>query len=98
MSLAPSLDASRAKSSSFVAAPHILALGALALCAFSLSVLNDGDTWSHIATGELDSRPPRRPARRSVLAHLRRRALGGPRMAVGSAFRPRLSRRRLGRR
>ena len=51
MSLAPSLDASRAKSSSFVAAPHIFALGALALGAFSLAVLNDGDTWSHIATG-----------------------------------------------
>jgi hypothetical protein len=52
MSLAPSLDAPRAKSSSFVAAPHIFALGALALGAFSLAVLNDGDTWSHIATGE----------------------------------------------
>ena len=51
MSLAPSLDASRAKSSSFVAAPLIFALGALALGAFSLAVLNDGDTWSHVATG-----------------------------------------------
>ena len=52
MSLAPSFDASRAKSSSFAAAPLVLALGALALGAFSLAVLNDGDTWSHIATGE----------------------------------------------
>jgi hypothetical protein len=33
-------------------APHALALTLFALCAVSPSVLNDGDTWSHIATGD----------------------------------------------
>ncbi len=52
MSSAIPLAAPRAEASSFVAAPLVLALGAFALCAFSLGVLNDGDTWSHIAAGE----------------------------------------------
>ena len=37
---------------SFAAIPAALALAAVALCAFSLALLNDGDTWSHVGTGE----------------------------------------------
>jgi hypothetical protein len=33
-------------------APLLLALAVFALAAFSPAVLNDGDTWSHVATGE----------------------------------------------
>ena len=33
-------------------APLLLALAVFALAAFSPAVLNDGDTWSHLATGE----------------------------------------------
>ena len=35
----------------YEAAPLLLALGVLALCAFAPAMLNDGDTWSHVATG-----------------------------------------------
>ena len=52
MSISASLDASSASRPPFAATPLILALGGFALCAFSLAVLNDGDTWSHIGTGE----------------------------------------------
>jgi hypothetical protein len=37
---------------SYDLAPHALALAMFAICAFSPAVLNDGDTWSHIATGD----------------------------------------------
>ena len=37
---------------SYAPAPLALALAVFALCAFSPSVLNDGDTFSHIATGQ----------------------------------------------
>jgi hypothetical protein len=36
----------------YQATPLLLALGVLALCAFAPAVLNDGDTWSHVATGD----------------------------------------------
>ena len=52
MSLAPSLAVPRLQTPPFAAAPLALALAAFALCAFAPAVLNDGDTWSHIATGE----------------------------------------------
>ncbi len=54
MSLAaPALTAPpRADSLTYDLAPHALALAMFALCAFSPAVLNDSDTWSHIATGE----------------------------------------------
>jgi len=41
----------RAAAPPYEAAPIVLALLAFALCAFSPAVLNDGDTWSHVATG-----------------------------------------------
>ena len=55
MSLAaPALVASRPRSEalSYDLVPHALALAMFALCAFSPAIFNDGDTWSHIATGE----------------------------------------------
>jgi hypothetical protein len=55
MSLAaPALAASRPRGEavSYDLVPHALALAMFALCAFSPAILNDGDTWSHIATGE----------------------------------------------
>jgi hypothetical protein len=55
MSLAaPALAASRPRGEalSYDLAPHGLALAVFALCAFSPAVLNDSDTWSHIATGD----------------------------------------------
>ena len=70
MSLAAPLASSapaqtRASPASFEAAPLILALATLALGAFAPAVLGDGDTWSHVATGDwiLDHR---RSSRRSV--------------------------------
>lgn len=42
----------RADSLSYDLAPHALALAMFALCAFSPALLNDSDTWSHIATGD----------------------------------------------
>ncbi len=36
----------------YQATPLLLALGVLALCAFAPAVLNDEDTWSHVATGD----------------------------------------------
>jgi hypothetical protein len=36
----------------FEAAPLLLGLAVFALAAFSPAVLNDGDTWSHVATGQ----------------------------------------------
>ena len=42
----------RAETLSYDLAPHGLALAVFAICAFSPAVLNDSDTWSHIATGE----------------------------------------------
>src|SRR5271156_1704918 len=41
----------RAAAVSYETAPLWLALAVFALCAFSPAVLNDGDTWSHVATG-----------------------------------------------
>ena len=52
MSMSPTATVSRADAPSFAALPVALALAAFALCAFSLAVLNDGDTWSHVGTGE----------------------------------------------
>ena len=54
MSLAaPALAESRPREAlSYDLAPHALALAMFAICAFSPAVLNDGDTWSHIATGD----------------------------------------------
>ena len=57
MSLAAPLASSaptqtRSAPVSFEAAPLILALAALALGAFAPTVLGDGDTWSHVATGD----------------------------------------------
>jgi hypothetical protein len=51
---APALAASRPRGEalSYDLAPHALALAMFALCAFSPAIFNDGDTWSHIATGE----------------------------------------------
>ena len=37
---------------SYEAAPLWLAVAVFALCAFAPAVLNDGDTWSHVATGD----------------------------------------------
>jgi len=42
----------RAAAFSDGAAPLLFALAVFALCAFSPAVLNDGDTWSHVATGD----------------------------------------------
>jgi hypothetical protein len=44
-------SALRAAPTSYAPAPFALALAVLALCAFAPSVLNDGDTFSHVATG-----------------------------------------------
>jgi hypothetical protein len=51
---APAYAASRPRGEalSYDLAPHGLALAIFALCAFSPAILNDGDTWSHIATGD----------------------------------------------
>jgi hypothetical protein len=56
MSLAAPLSSSassqaRAAAPPYEAAPLLLAVAVFALCAFSPAVLNDGDTWSHVATG-----------------------------------------------
>ena len=45
-------NAARAASRPAEAAPLLLALAVLALAAFSAAALNDGDTWSHVATGQ----------------------------------------------
>ncbi|MBV8473670.1 MAG: hypothetical protein JO234_09660 [Hyphomicrobiales bacterium] len=45
-------QAARAASRGVEAAPLLLALAVFALAAFAPAVLNDGDTWSHVATGE----------------------------------------------
>ncbi len=45
-------DAAGAVSRPAEAAPLLLALAVFALAAFSPAALNDGDTWSHLATGE----------------------------------------------
>jgi hypothetical protein len=51
--LAPSAPATvRASAPVHILLPPLLALAVLALCAFSPQVLNDGDTWSHVATGD----------------------------------------------
>jgi hypothetical protein len=56
MSLAAPLATSgsppRAVALSYDAVPLFVALVVFALCAFSPAVLNDGDTWSHVATGD----------------------------------------------
>src|SRR5271154_524875 len=44
-------SSTRAAAVSYETAPLWLALAVFALCAFSPAVLNDGDTWSHVATG-----------------------------------------------
>ncbi len=51
---APALFATRPRGLALLyeLAPHGLALAMFALCAFSPAILHDGDTWSHIATGE----------------------------------------------
>jgi hypothetical protein len=46
-----SRPALRAAPASYAPAPLALALAVFALCAFAPSVLNDGDTFSHVATG-----------------------------------------------
>jgi hypothetical protein len=48
---APLAQPARTIGLSYDAAPLGLALAVFALCAFSPAVLNDGDTWSHVATG-----------------------------------------------
>ncbi len=45
-------NAARAGARPAEAAPLLLALAVFALAAFSPAALNDGDTWSHLATGE----------------------------------------------
>ena len=45
-------NAARAAAPRVKAAPLVLALAVFALGAFAPAVLNDGDTWSHVATGE----------------------------------------------
>ncbi len=45
-------NATRAASRPAEAAPLLIALAVFALAAFSPAALNDGDTWSHLATGE----------------------------------------------
>jgi hypothetical protein len=45
-------DAARAAASPAEPAPLIIAVAVVALAAFSPAVLNDGDTWLHLATGE----------------------------------------------
>ncbi len=45
-------NAARAASRRVEAAPLLLALAVFALGAFAPAVLNDGDTWSHVATGD----------------------------------------------
>jgi hypothetical protein len=53
MSIAtPIAEPARTTGLSYDAAPLGLALAVFALCAFSPAVLNDGDTWSHVATGD----------------------------------------------
>jgi hypothetical protein len=54
MSIAAPLDqpSARVAGLSYEIAPLVLALAVFALCAFSPAVLNDGDTWSHLATGD----------------------------------------------
>jgi len=47
-----SSNAARAAPRPAEAAPLLLALAVFALAAFSPAALNDGDTWSHLATGE----------------------------------------------
>jgi hypothetical protein len=49
---APLAQPARTVGLSYDAAPLGLALAVFALCAFSPAVLNDGDTWSHVATGD----------------------------------------------
>src|SRR5271154_4964442 len=44
-------SSTRAAAVSYETAPLWLALAGFALCAFSPAVLNDGDSWSHVATG-----------------------------------------------
>jgi hypothetical protein len=51
--LAPSSPSTaRVEAPAHVVLPPVLALAVFALCAFSPQVLNDGDTWSHVATGD----------------------------------------------
>ncbi|MGD1037953.1 MAG: hypothetical protein ABR878_12325 [Roseiarcus sp.] len=45
-------NGARAASRPAEAAPLLIALAMFALAAFSPAVLNDGDTWSHLATGQ----------------------------------------------
>jgi len=45
-------NAARAGARRSEAAPFLLGLAVFALAAFSPAVLNDGDTWSHVATGQ----------------------------------------------
>jgi hypothetical protein len=55
MSLAASALADarpQARGIDYALAPHALALAIFAICAFSPSIFNDADTFSHIATGE----------------------------------------------
>ena len=56
------------------AAPVALALLAFATTAFLPAILADGDTWSHVATGDWILAIAR-PARRSILVLVRGRAL-----------------------
>jgi hypothetical protein len=50
--LASDPSSARAASRPAEAAPLLIALAVFALAAFSPAALNDGDTWSHLATGE----------------------------------------------
>jgi hypothetical protein len=49
---APLAQPARTSGLSYDVAPLGLALAVFALCAFAPAVLNDGDTWSHVATGD----------------------------------------------
>ncbi len=50
--LAESASARCAAPLPYEAAPWLIAVAIFALCAFSPAIFNDGDTWSHVATGE----------------------------------------------
>jgi hypothetical protein len=49
---APLVQPARTTELSYDVAPLGLGLAVFALCAFAPAVLNDGDTWSHVATGD----------------------------------------------
>lgn len=50
--LSPAAEAEAPAPLSYAPVPYLLSLSALALGAFAPAVLGDGDTWSHVATGD----------------------------------------------